>query len=733
MAAVRISVGAASDGSMRTVFKPMIEAAKEARAKIAAEFAGLGVSVANTFKLVPAAAQAAFAKVTAAENAAVAAGVSAVEKGEAQKRRAREKSERDRQRDWEKEVRDVAKRAGQVGYNTQRYFDRTLRSAGGIAMSVAKGAGVDLDIGSLVGKSVDFTKKATDLSNAAYQPNAANPNDPARTRVSASTIMSKMREAGNAAALDPTKALEGLQTFTGTTGDLHTGMEIIKDLGVLSRATGTNFEDMVAAAGEVSAKLGDIPNKGATVVSVMRAMAGQDKLGAVEIKDLSVQMAKLGAGASRFGQSTAESIVTMGAITQMARQQGGAKSASVAANAAMALVTGFTKGTTIKNLQKFGIQPFQDPGTGPGKNTKLLDPQTMILAMLMKSGGSQKILGQMINDKMAGTALAGFAKTYNDTKGTQTDKLNAVRAEFKKSRSAAMGEGEVKESFGLSMQTPEAKMQLFNNKMSEVGAEIAGKVLPALEQLAPMIIKGVDAFGKFVAWAAENPGKALAVALAGSIARAGIESVVRSGLESLLKSAAGAGGPGGSGSKLAGGLSTLGQAMTIVATAVAIEQVGELIIDKVLADKSKAQDASASAEVKALNAASDARAAVEKGSVTAKDKEAIDQEAAALDLKIRQAEAYKKKTDMDPFHIGRLGSAAVNYVSGGAAGESGASQDVKAADAENLANLKAALDKLHGEQAKMTAAIASGVIKVQVVGPGAPGVSSAGVTPGGNS
>lgn len=732
MAAVRISVGAASDGSMRTVFKPMIEAAKEARAKIAAEFAGLGVSVANTFKLVPAAAQAAFAKVTAAENAAVAAGVSAVEKGEAQKRRAREKSERDRQRDWEKEVRDVAKRAGQVGYNTQRYFDRTLRSAGGIAMSVAKGAGVDLDIGSLVGKSVDFTKKATDLSNAAYQPNAPNPNDPARTRVSAATIMAKMREAGNAAALDPTKALEGLQTFTGTTGDLKTGMEIIKDLGVLSRATGTGFEDMVAAAGEVSAKLGDIPNKGATVVSVMRAMAGQGKLGAVEVRDLTTQMAKLGAGASRFGQSTAESIVTMGAITQMARQQGGAKSASVAANAAMSLITGFTKGTTIKNLQKFGIQPFQDPGEGPGKNTKLLDPQTMILAMLMKSGGSQKILGKMINDKMAMTALAGYAKTYNDTKGTQTDKLNAVRGEFSRQRKAAMGEGEVKESFGLSMQTPEAKMQLFNNKMSEVGAEIAGKVLPALERLAPMIIKGVDAFGKFVAWAAENPGKALAVALAGSIARAGIESVVRSGLESLLKSAAGAGGPGG-GSKLGAGLSTLGQALTIVATAVAIEQVGELIIDKVLDQKKMAENASANAEVGALNTTSDARAALEKGTYSQANLDALNKEEADLRRRLASAENYNKRVEMDPSHIGRLGSAALNYITGGGVGESSSAQAQKAADFQNKDALYEALAGVKEKQAQMTTALTTTILKVQVVGPGAPGVSPAGVTPGGNS
>jgi hypothetical protein len=551
-------------------------------------------------------------------------------------------------------------------------------------------------------------------------------------RVNPAEIIKMARAAGNAAGLDPGKAIEGLQAFTATTGDLATGMSVVKDLGILARATGTDFEDMVAAAGEVSAKLGDIPNKGETVIKVMRSLAGQGKLGSIEIKHLAVEMAKMGAGAKRFDMAPDAAIGMMGAIAQTARSSGGAKNASVAVNAAMAFVTGMTKGSTIKNLQDNNIQPFADPGKGPGKNTKLLNPEMMILAILRQSGGSQKMIGQMIKDKMAYTAVAGFADLYNKAGGGDKG-LDAVRGEFRKYEKIAMGEGEIKDSHAASMATPEAKMQLFNNRLQEVGEKIMTAVVPALEQLAPTIIKGVEAFGQFVAWAAENPGKALAVALSASIARAGIETVLRSGIESLLMKASGAGGPGGVGGKLGGALGALGAGLTIVATAVAIEQVGELIIDKVLDRKSKAQDASQNAEFKALNAADQARAFLDAAtdpstgthSVTDKDKAALDAAAADLDLQIRQAKAYENKTKLDVFGIGGVGAGALNYVTGGAVGQSFDSQSSQSADVKNMANLQAALDRLHAQQARMNALLGA-PLKVIDVGANAPAASDKG-------
>src|SRR6185295_12952253 len=161
-------------------------------------------------------------------------------------------------------------------------------------------------------------------------------------------------------------------------------------------------------------------------------------------------------------------------------------------------------------------------------------------------------LGAMFRDKMAMRSVTGFAQLYNDTRGTQTDKLNAVRGEFSRLKGAAMGKGEVEDSFNASMKTSEAQIQLFNNELTRVGGEIASKVLPAFLKLGPTIISGVEAFGKFVAWAVDNPGKALAAALAASVARAQIDTVIRAGIENIMKNAATGGGGTGIGGKVGG-------------------------------------------------------------------------------------------------------------------------------------------------------------------------------------
>ncbi len=727
MSAVRISVGASSDGSMATVFRPLIQAARLARVAVNAEFRAMQSEADTSFKMIAGQAATAFAAVTAAEKKELERQVQAVEKAEAEKKRLREQSRarggggggggggngRDGSGNRDNPYR--------TGLASVRYLDRTLRGAGGTAMDIARGAGVDLDLGHAIGKSVGMSKMATDISNSAYQPNNPNPNDPSRTRVAGSVIMASARDAANKAALDPMKALEGIQNFVGVSGDLDTARSIMGDLGQLSRATGTEFEDMVTAAGEVSAKLGDVPDKGNVVLGVMRALAGQGKLSAVEIKNMAREMAKVGSVADKFNMKPQEAMVVMGALMQEARQRGGSESASASANAAMALISTMTQGKTIKALQKYGVQPFADPGTGPGKNTKLLGPETMILAALYKSGGSLKILGDMFKDKMAMKAVTGFATLYSNTKGDQNTKLQAVRDEFDRLKKSAMGKGEVQSSLDLSMANPDAKIQLFNNKLDEIGTTIAGKVLPQLERLAPTIIQGVEAFGKFVAWAAENPGKALAAALTLSIARAGIDTVLRAGIENLMRGGGGGGsGGGGGGGKFGGFAAGLGSALTIVATALTIKEVGQLIIDKVLKDKADERDKNENEDFAKENAERVARAAAQgKGG------------AADIELLTRRRDAQLARlNNIDEVRKGGFWGAIKNTLTGeegGYGGYKSAVDDSKnqgeiAAEAQNLS---AAIDKLIAAQGK----VPDGVMKVQVVG-GAPTADKGGTSPG---
>jgi hypothetical protein len=731
MAAVRLTVGAASDGSMRTVFKPLVEAAREAAGQVKAIFKGMGSGSGDGFKDVPGAAAKATAVIEREAKRGADAEIREAKRAAQEKARAAEhvfqikqrylqQEEREAQRSMSKQAAEQQKHAERTGYWSMRYMDRTMRAAGGFALSMAKGAGVDLDMGRMVGKSVEMGKAAQDLSNSAYQPGEKGA---AGRRVAASTIESEAMSAANKAALDPMRALEGMQAFVSTTGDLQTAREIIGELGVLSRATGTDFGDMVAASGEVSAKLGDIPNKGEAVLSVMRGLAGQGKLGAVEIRNVAKEMANVGSVAGAFQGTAQENMIIIGAMMQEARQRGGAKSAAVAANSVATFASYVTSQKGIKNLAAGGVQPWADKG-----HTKILNPETIILGALMKSNGDLGKLSSMFRDKMAMRSVTGFAQLYNDTKGSQTEKLDAVRNEFTRLKSAAMGQGEVEDSFNASMKTTEAQVQLFNNKLAQVGAEIAGKLLPSLIKLGPTVIAGVEAFGKFVAWAVDNPGKAVAAALVASIARAQIDTVIRAGIENLMKGGGGTGGVGGKGGGgAAGAISVIGSAVNIAAVAVTIEQVGELVIDKLMKDKEKAEEKVIDDSIKSTNAREAIRAGMDRGAVKEEDIEALKKDTAQLEQRVKDATVKERQgTGGDIYDaVVDPGQALLHYVTGGELGKSKTQIDNADADVANLDLLREQLSKNNDQADKLFNAVTTGILKVDIV-KGMPGVDPKG-------
>lgn len=723
MSSVRITVGAASDGSMRTVFKPLVEAAREAAGQVKAIFKGIGGG-ADVAKDVPAAVAKAAAATEREAKRAADAEVREAKRAQDAKERAIEhvfqikqrylqQEERDASRSMEKQAAEQQKHAERTGYWSMRYMDRTMRAAGGFALNMAKSAGVDLDLGKMVGKSVEMGKSAQDLANASYQPGEKGANG---QRVAASALIADAQKAGNTAALDPAKALEGMRNFVGTTGDLKTAREVIGDLGILSRATGTDFDDMVTAAGEVAAKLGDIPNKGNAVLAVMRGLAGQGKLGAVEIRNVAKEMANVGASAGAFTGKAEDNMIIIGAMMQEARQKGGAKTASVAANAVSSF-TGYVQSTKgMKNLAAGGVQPWADK-----EHTKLLNPETIILGALMKSNGDMGKLAAMFRDKMSMRAVTGFARTYNEQGGTQEDKLNAVRKEFDRLKGAAMGKGEVSESFDLSMKTSEAQVQLFNNKLAEVGATIAAKLLPQLIALGPTIISGVEAFGKFVAWAVDNPGKAVAAALVASIARAQIDTVVRAGIENLLKGGGGGGGVAGKVGGAAGIISLVGTAVTVAAAAVTIEQVGELVIDKLMKDSEKKDDAERDKPFEEYEQNRRSEQLKNGKALDADDAQKLAQEQVNLSGRVDAAKAVPT----DTFSFLLEGTSRLITGEGGGASGFKSERD----DANNLSQLEARLAEVKAEMAKNSALLA-GTLTVHVANQ--PGTGPA-VSPKGRS
>lgn len=358
------------------------------------------------------------------------------------------------------------------------------RRAAGIVGDIAHGAGVRTNLGSFIGGEIDLEKKAVDVTNAGYMPGHAGANG---KRVDPNALIAQMRDVGNATGFDPGKALDGLQKFVAKTGDLESGRDVILDMARYARASGAELDDMVDAAGDVSNALGDVPNKGEAIKNVMRAIAAQGKEGAVEIKDLATQMAKLSAASSQFSGDPQAVMAQMGAMVQMTRAKGGAASATQAATSLGSFTNTFSKGARLNAFKHFGVDIRGEDGR--------LDLRKIILGSLAaassdKHGGTKNFsqnMGQMFMDVAARRSMKGWETTYLEAGGGQAG-LDAVAKKFDELASATMNEKEVTESFNRSMQTTEAQVTLFNNEMSKTANELKTVLLPAFQGLAPVIL-----------------------------------------------------------------------------------------------------------------------------------------------------------------------------------------------------------------------------------------------------
>ena len=367
---------------------------------------------------------------------------------------------------------------------------RAIASGAGLAESLLSGMGVDLSMASHMANAQETQQRLVDVSNAGYIPGAAGAQG---MKQDAGDIQKDVFKAADTGRFSHNDVAEGLQKFVGLTGDLDTGRKSLEAMARLSRATGANFADMEMAAGEVSNNLGDVPDKAAAIEQVMRVVAGQGKLGAVEIKDMARQMAKIATQAGKFEGGTAKNIGDLGILAQEAKLRGGATSATQAATSVASFAQDITKGTTLKHWaaaqvynpktkRMEGLSPFTD-----ASKTTLRSPQELIMEALKYSKGDLTKIGSLFPNKMSVRAVSGFAQIYRDTGGDQKAKLEAVAAEFDHLRAAQLTAEEVQRAYTEATETSKSKVQLANNKLDEMAGKIQGAMIPALGALAPAL------------------------------------------------------------------------------------------------------------------------------------------------------------------------------------------------------------------------------------------------------
>jgi hypothetical protein len=588
------------------------------------------------------------AQAAGAERAAKAQ-MQAAARSHAAERREIEKTVRLAQRAFEQESRAAARSAAAVNRRSanqgESFARRTSHRASRFLMpeapigpmvmrglgDVARGAGVDFSIQGMVSRNVGLQAAATDLSNSGYQAGNAGPNG---QRVDPRALVQQARTVGGQLGIDAGEALAGLTQFQKITGDLATGRALLSDMARLAKATGTDLGDMAAAAANVSNGLGDTPNKAAVLDQVMRTIAGQGKLGAVEISDMAVQMARVAASATKFAGDRGQNIAKMGALAQIARAEGGAPSAAESARSVGGFAATMQKTARIKAFKAKGIDVFSDDS-----HTQLKDPIALIKESLMATGGDLQEMNKLFMDVIGARAVGGLQKTFVGAGGKDAG-LKAVDAQVSRMLKAQISQDEVNESAKRASETDAAKAARFQNSLDAITETTMKTLVPALEQAGPAILQFAEVIGKVATWATTNPKTAIAAAISASIARAGIESGFRAGIERLILGANDANGTGTRAGAVGNLVSKAGGVLTIAALGVTTLTVGMAIIDNWFLKAQREQSEAVAKGAEATNLGSEAAALEKSGNLKGaleKQKESV----AAKEEEIKRTEALK--------------------------------------------------------------------------------------------
>lgn len=554
--------------------------------------------------------------------------------------------------------RDMAYRMGYWASRNLSPVTPMLSFASRMGNDVLRGTGVDFNVGGMVAQQMELQKRTTALSNQGYQngqPGAAD------KRVNPAALEADIRGVGKEFGFAYDEVSAAMTKFVDISGNLDQARAVMGGLARLSNATGTELHDMAAAGAAVAVQLDramgdDTQGKATALQSIMRTFAGQGKLGAVEMKDLAVQMAKIAVVAPRFAGNIEDVFADVGVLAQESRKAGGSASASQAATSiarfADLMVNPKTQKAFTKQMTAEGMAPetlFADK-----EQTKLRPVEELILTSLAATKGSLPKMQGLFKNVMANRAIEGFAGVYNKTQGTQQEKLQAVHQEYQSLKNAALTEAREREDNARVMETAAKKAQVFQDKLQDVVGEMADKVIPAFEKLAPVALEVMTGFTHMMGFLAENPLAILPVALAAAVAKAGVEQALRVGIENVFRNftggAGGGSGAGGVKGAIGGVAGNLASAFVIASAAVTITEVGALYIDKVMDDESKKQKKRIEGDIGAMNAESEYDVAareyqkqLDSGAPTKESKEKFDAAKANLEAKARGLNTTEEK------------------------------------------------------------------------------------------
>jgi hypothetical protein len=314
------------------------------------------------------------------------------------------------------------------------------------------------------------------------------------TRQDPKAILAQARGVANETASDTGEILSGLQKFVDKTGDLKMGRDIMKDMAVWSKATGSNLADMSSAAADVAGRLPETADKAQKISAIMGVLAAQGKLGAVAMPEQARILAGVATRAPEFAGDASANIAILGGLMQGARQGGGARTGTMAATAIGSFANSLSKARTEDAYKKATHKSIYTDKTHTSKR----DARDIILDAINATKGDQLALQKIFGDAKAMQVIRPYATEYTKVRtagGSHEEAMAAAKAEVNRFTGAIVTAAERTESFNRRMADTDSKMQLINNRYEEAADGFKVALLPVIEALGGPVMAGLTALG----------------------------------------------------------------------------------------------------------------------------------------------------------------------------------------------------------------------------------------------
>lgn len=447
------------------------------------------------------------------------------------------------------------------------------RVVGGIAAGVMRTAltvGGGFSVADAAERTASRQRDNALLANSAYIPGrrmaagfglASNPEraDPAK-------IDARIRAVEAATGVDASELSKGTRAYVARSSDFTGGMENMEFFAKIAKGTGTSFEDVTKAAGNLRSQNKDL--SGPQMKQMLLDVVQQGKSGSVELDDLSRAAGKITKTSSMYGMSQTDAQRQLLGLSQISARTSGGSVDEAATELSMFGADTLKHG---KKMAGLGIKTAD-------KHGDLLDPETIITNILRQTKGNIGKIQELGYGQRSLKFFEALTPTFKGAGGGEAG-IKAVLDDMRNVTGAKYDEGKLGEDFKNVVSSPAEQLgmalQQLREKVGDAVVPELVKMIPVLQEMTPALVtiisKGVPAIAELVRsladfvsknqWlidtiAAHPIGAIMAVEVTKSIGLANIGAVIKG-----LLTGSGGGVPGAAGS--AGGMGPVGLGLAV--------------------------------------------------------------------------------------------------------------------------------------------------------------------------